>query len=274
MRSLPSRPTDEHAHNLTVTFDIETIVEDEPQDGSFPPWPRHRPVAAAFLTADWRGEPKFTFDTLVCMPGDEEEFYEQVDGLLPEGITSVTYNGRGFDLRVLQLGAMATHRFDLSGLRTHAQAHRYGRTHCDLADQFSGYGATRTTSLAELCHALQIPIKTSVSGADVGTLWRAGRIADVEAYVREDVAATYILWLYWSAFRASDDRLIAVPLDAFARFIEQMPNLEHLLPFATCPPSLWARPRALFHRIAAARIAAEHRTRREEDERAFSASDY
>lgn len=116
-----ARPTDEPRYNLTVTFDIETIVDEEPQDGSFPPWPRHCPVAAAFLTADWRGEPKFTFDTLVYRPGDEEEFYEQVGGLLPEGVTSITYNGRGFDLRVLQLGAMAAHRFDLSGLRTHAQ---------------------------------------------------------------------------------------------------------------------------------------------------------
>lgn len=51
-------------------FDIETIVEEDMPDGSFPPWPRHKPVAAAFLTARWTPAGYgFSLDTLMCKPG-------------------------------------------------------------------------------------------------------------------------------------------------------------------------------------------------------------
>ena len=102
MRSLhPQRPTDDHATEHVVTFDIETIVDDEPADGSFPPWPRHKPVAAAFLRADWDdGRYRFGLKTLICRPGEEAAFYDAVNRQLPAGITSVSFNGRGFDEEV------------------------------------------------------------------------------------------------------------------------------------------------------------------------------
>ena len=272
MRSFyPPRPSDAHATEHVVVFDIETIVDEELADGSFPPWPRHKPVAASFLSADW-GADGYAFDlqTLICRPGEEGKFYESVDRLLPEGVTSISYNGRGFDLPVLQLQAMAAHRFELKGLGVHTHAHRYGATHCDLADQFSGYGGTRRTSLAELCAPLGIPAKTSVHGSEVGALWRDGAIEAITAYVEEDVLATYLLWLHWAAARANDESLIAVPLADLARWIERTPDLAHLKPFAVCRPAIWARPRALFHTTRQSLSKAERRVQREADERAFA----
>lgn len=272
MRSFqPHRPSDDHRHEHTVTFDIETIVDDEPADGSFPPWPRHRPVATAFLTAHWRpGRYEFDLKTLICSPGGEAAFYAGVNALLPKGLTGITYNGRGFDLPVLRLQAMAAGRFDLEGLSNQAHASRYGREHLDLADQLCGYGGTRRVTLAEICAALDIPVKSSVHGADVGALWRAGEIEAIRRYVEEDVAATYLLALHWFAFRASDERRIAVPLADLAGWIERSPNLAHLMPFTTCRPAMWARSRALLHRVNQAGMAAERRLERECDDRAFA----
>ena len=272
MRHLhPHRPSDDHATANTVTFDIETIVDDEPEDGSFPPWPRHRPVAAAFLRADWSSAGyRFDLQTLICLPGEEVAFYDEVDRLLPAGATSVTYNGRGFDLPVLRLQAMTAGRFDVPGLSAHAQAGRYAATHCDLADQFSGYGSTKRVPLVELCQALGIPVKTSTHGSEVSDLWRGGDIGAIARYVGEDVIATYILWLHWSAFRAGDECKIAEPLADLARWLERKPDLAHLSAFATCAPALWARPRALLHRARSALTDAERRVRQAADERAFA----
>ena len=265
-------PTDNHGLDHVVTFDIETIVDDQPEDGSFPPWPMHRPVAAAFLKADWRtpGCYEFNLQTLICTPDDEREFLEQVNALLPVGVTGVSYNGRGFDLPVLQLRAMITGCFDLEGLSNQSHAQRFGRDHCDLLDQFSAYGATKKVSLAELCGPLGIPVKTSTCGSEVGDLWRAGNIEAIARYVEEDVIATYILWLFKSAFRNNDESRIVVPLSDLTRWIERSPELAHLAPFTTCRPANWARSRAVLHAVQSALDHAERRVRVAADDRAFS----
>ncbi|HEY0270046.1 MAG TPA: hypothetical protein VGC10_03550 [Sphingomonas sp.] len=253
-----------------MTFDIETVVDNEPADGSFPPWPRHKPVAAAFLSASWTPTGyEFDLETLINLPGLEPQFYQRVDALLPDGPVGISYNGVGFDLSVLRISAMAAGCFGLSGLARQAQAERFGSEHCDLADQFSKYGGTRRCSLAELCARLQIPVKTSTHGSEVGDLWRSGDIESIAEYVREDVVATYILWLHWSAFRAHDESRIILPLDDLATWLERTPKFAHLRAFAVCPPARWARARAPALRIARAQADAERRVQREKTERAF-----
>lgn len=201
-----------------VVFDIESIVEAEPADGSFPKWPLHRPVVASFLTASLKDSRyRFRMTSIVCKPGNESDFYQAVDAQLPAAATSIGFNSRGYDLPTLQLGAIAERRFDLGGLSHHARAHRFGRSHCDLAEMYSLYGGTKRPSLSEICDRLGIPVKTSVHGDDVGALWRAGKIDDIVRYYEEDVAATYCAWLAWYAWRHSDEGLIARPLAGFAR---------------------------------------------------------
>lgn len=270
MRLHPQRPSDLHATDRVVCFDVETVVDKEPADGSFPPWPQHKPVAAAFLHADWTEHGTlFDFVTLTCTPGQEASFYSEVDRQLPKGPTSITYNGAGFDLPVLRIGAMDSRSFALPGLAAHAQDRRYGDKHADLAELFSGYGATRRVPLAELCSRLDIPVKTSIHGNEVGELWRTGEVETVKHYVQEDVVATYILWLHWCAFRAGNEKLIAVPLADLIGWIERTPALAHLRHFCTCRPALWARSRALVHRAQDARRAAETRRQHARDRKRF-----
>lgn len=258
-----------------VVYDIETIVAegDEPADGSFPPWPRHRPVSAAFLRARWTTVGyEFTLNTLMCQPGNETAFYEEVERQLPPSATGVTFNGRGFDNRVLAIQAMRhVPGFGLTGLVRQTCAGRFDGQHCDLADQFGGLGGARPVALAEICHALDVPIKTSVSGADVGALWRAGQHREIREYVREDVLATYLCWLHFIAFIKSDEVLLTLPLAQLGAWIESEPGLAHLKSFADCRPARVARLRAPALRSAAALKNAERRLAQERDEVAFVA---
>lgn len=256
-------------------YDIETVVADgdELPDGSFPPWPRHKPVAAAFLTARWTPEGhKFRLATLMCAPGEETAFYEKVDQQLPAGATGVGFNSRGFDNRVLAIQAMKhAPGFGLSALARQTSAGRFDGAHVDLADQFGGMGGSRPVALAEICHALDIPIKTSTSGSDVGELWRTRQYRAIREYVREDILATYLAWLHLIAFVKSDEKLITLPLADLSAWLEAEEGLAHLRSFADCRPARVARTRAPALRIEAALADAERRAARERDEAAFAA---
>lgn len=259
-----------------VVYDIETVVaeSDTPADGSFPPWPRHRPVSAAFLRARWTTAGyEFTLKTLMCATGEEADFYEEVERQLPTNVTAVTFNGRGFDNRVLAIQAMKhAPGFGLTGLARQAFAGRFEGAHCDLADQFGGMGGARPVALAEICRALDVPIKTSTSGADVGVLWAGGQYQAIREYVREDVLATYLCWLHFIAFIRSDEALLTLPLAELAAWIEVEPGLAHLRPFADCRPARLARTRAPGLRMAVALKDAERRVAQERDDAAFAAA--
>jgi hypothetical protein len=115
---------------------------------------------------------------------------EQFDGTL------VSFNGRGFDLPVLELQALrhgcAAPRYfgERSGLRT-----RYGR-HWDLYDWLTNNGASRLRGGLDLVAKLSgLPGKGEVSGADVQMLWERGRWDEIHHYCAEDVVQTYFVFL-------------------------------------------------------------------------------
>lgn len=256
-----------------VAYDIETIVDagDEMSDGSFPPWPRHVPIAAALLTAIRADDGSYDFDLNVLMPAPDHvgALLDRMDNLLPVGATGITYNGRAFDNRVLSLQMSVHGRTGLARLVRQTSAGRFEGAHCDLADQMSNMGGARTVPLAELCRALGIPIKTGVSGRDVGRLWREGDYERIAEYVAEDAVATYVLWLHHIAQVRGDETLLTLPLAALAAWIETVPELVHLRPFATCRPATHARERAPALRAQAALVEAARRVERERTERAF-----
>ena len=275
MPRTPMVPREVINEHHVVVFDIETVVADgdDTADGSFPPWPRHQPVAAAFLTARWSPDGyNFRLATLMCAPGEEAAFYAKVDEQLPAGATGIGFNSRGFDNRVLAIQAMKhAPGFGLSGLARQASAGRFDGAHVDLADQFGGMGGSRPVALAEICHALDIPIKTSTSGGDVGELWRTRQYRAIREYVREDVLASYLAWLHLIAFVKSDEKLFTLPLADLSAWLKAEGGLAHLRPFADCRPARVARTRAPALRIEAALAEAERRAARERDEAAFAA---
>lgn len=110
--------------------------------------------------------------------------------------TLVTFNGRNFDLPVLELHA----------LKYGCQASRYfgGKArnryieegHYDLYDFLTNYGVHRLRGgFNTLAKMIGLPGKMEIDGSMVQQLWDEGRLGDIHRYCRHDVIQTYFLFL-------------------------------------------------------------------------------
>ncbi|MFL0418115.1 hypothetical protein ACH0CP_15900 [Sphingomonas sp. 179-I 2A4 NHS] len=262
-------PGSVRAPGSILSYDIETIAPPTP-DGSFPPWPTHRPVAIGFATA-WQVAGGWSFDiagTVVTDGVSEADLVLEADRRMGNAGVVTGYNSRQFDALVLRLAAQRTRLWSLKALADHAAANRFGAEHADLADLYSSHG--RKVGLASLCNEIGIPVKTSTSGGDVAALWEAGETDRIRDYVMEDAVATLSLFLAWTAARAGDEALVTRPMAALARHIETTPALHHLHAFVDCALIRWCRPRAMKADIAAALERMTAKLKRQEDERAFA----
>jgi predicted PolB exonuclease-like 3'-5' exonuclease len=116
--------------------------------------------------------------------------------------TLVTFNGRGYDLPVLELAAYRygyplPDWFNVED-RTYEQArNRYNsHAHLDLLDLFSNFGASRISGgLNLLANLIGKPGKTGMDGSQVQDLYDAGGVQQVNNYCRCDVLDTYFVFL-------------------------------------------------------------------------------
>jgi predicted PolB exonuclease-like 3'-5' exonuclease len=110
--------------------------------------------------------------------------------------TLVSFNGRGFDLPVLELAAL---RHGCRIPRYFGRNYRYrysDESHYDLYDFLTNHGAYHLRGGFQLVsRLLGLPGKGPVDGASVQALWEAGRLADIHAYCRRDVIQTYFVFL-------------------------------------------------------------------------------
>jgi 3'-5' exonuclease len=116
--------------------------------------------------------------------------------------TFVSFNGRGFDLPLLELAAF---RFGLSlgtwfasGAKAYEQPrNRYNvSSHIDLCELMTNFGATRFTGGLNLAaNLLGKPGKMDVQGDMVQDMFDAGRLAEINGYCRCDVLDTYFVFL-------------------------------------------------------------------------------
>ena len=116
--------------------------------------------------------------------------------------TFVSFNGRGFDLPLLELTAF---RFGLnlsawfaSGAKAYEQPrNRYNASaHIDLCELLTNFGATRFTGGLNLAaNLLGKPGKMDVQGDMVQDMFDAGRLDEINDYCRCDVLDTYFVFL-------------------------------------------------------------------------------
>jgi predicted PolB exonuclease-like 3'-5' exonuclease len=114
----------------------------------------------------------------------------------------VTFNGRGYDIPVLELAA---YRYGLSipawfnvEARSFEQSrNRYNlESHFDMYDLFSNFGAAQVTGgLNLLANLIGKPGKNSVDGSKVQDMYDAGRVEEINDYCRCDVLDTYFVFL-------------------------------------------------------------------------------
>jgi len=145
----------------------------------------------------------FTLEGIVCL--DEPEFRtEDMVRKFWSGIEKqyndasiVTFNGRGFDIPILELMA---YRYGFSAKRhfkdKFAGRFRFGTKHIDLQDWLSNYNAIRMTGgLNLLAKILGKPGKMSTKGSEVYDMFLEGKIQEINDYCIHDVLDTYFVFL-------------------------------------------------------------------------------
>ena len=178
--------------------------------------PFHVPVSIAIAAVG--GDHRL--QRVQTLEGGETEivakFWESAERFLSRGGCLVSFNGRGFDLPVLELQAL---RYGLAARTYHGT--KFGAryrfqtdSHLDLHDYLTGYGAARLRGgLNVLCRLIGAGGKGDVAGADVQGLWEDGRLDEIHAYCRDDVRRTYLLFLRVQVIRgilyASDAEKLA-----------------------------------------------------------------
>ncbi len=163
------------------------------RDGSdFVPVTFHVPVGVCVL----RVGPDFTLLGMKCMDAPQFRPREIVNqfwfGATHYKAKLVTFNGRGFDLPLLELAAF---RHGISA-RDHYLARDRYRGPIDLLDWFTNFGACRLAGgLDLLAKLLGKPGKMEVSGEQVYRMYLEGKLQEINDYCLCDALDTYFVFL-------------------------------------------------------------------------------
>jgi predicted PolB exonuclease-like 3'-5' exonuclease len=116
--------------------------------------------------------------------------------------TLVTFNGRGYDIPLLELAAF---RYGMSlpaWFNTEAKSFEQARnrynleSHFDLHDLLTNFGASRLSGgLNLLANLLGKPGKVGIDGSQVQGMYEAGEVEAINDYCRCDVLDTYFVFL-------------------------------------------------------------------------------
>jgi predicted PolB exonuclease-like 3'-5' exonuclease len=140
----------------------------------------------------------------------------------------VTFNGRRFDLPVLELAAL---RYAIAAPNHFAEGpgttrSRYStERHLDLCDYLTNFGATGAPrgGMDLLLKMIGLPGKVGIDGAQVQTLYEEGRLDEIHRYCRSDVIQTYFLFLRVELMRGRiDEAGYRAAWDASARFLDEV----------------------------------------------------
>jgi predicted PolB exonuclease-like 3'-5' exonuclease len=142
--------------------------------------------------------PDFRLQALACLDAPHFRTREMVEAFW-KGIARyhraklVTFNGRGFDMPLLELSAF---RYGCCGLDYFQRSRNRFNGHVDLLDWLSNYGAYRLTGgLNLLSKILGKPGKMGITGDQVYAMHCAGQAQQINDYCLCDVIDTYFVFL-------------------------------------------------------------------------------
>jgi predicted PolB exonuclease-like 3'-5' exonuclease len=203
----------ENSLTLEQAYDTarDQILERSGQQSDFFPIPFHIPIAISTLQAD----EKYRIRSLRCFGADrysEPELVSKFWEAFEKTRTFVTFNGRTFDLPVLESRALkhglSLPRYFAAGEgRSTFRGSRYSDTyHIDLCDYLSNFGAHPRNALNLWAKLTGLPGKYTIAGEDVEYLFRQGRQKEVNQYCMTDVLQTYLLFLRVELLRGKMDK--------------------------------------------------------------------
>ena len=155
--------------------------------------------------------------------------------------TLVTFNGRGYDVPVLEISAF---RFGLSipawfnvDSRAFEQSrNRYNHdSHLDLQDLLNNFGSFRMHGgLNLLANLIDKPGKTGIDGSQVQDLYNEGHVDQINDYCRCDVLDTYFVFLRSRVLLGKltlqdEHTLTEMTRDLLSEQAENHPAYEHYL---------------------------------------------
>ncbi len=154
-------------------------------------------ICAAKLKADFSLIEISQLDAPQFRPSEMVKiFWNEIENVYKEAAL-VTFNGRGFDIPLLELMAFRygysakRHLRDKFGTR-----YRFGTRHIDIHDWLSNYNAIRMNGgLNLLAKVLGKPGKIETKGDEVYDMYLAGRIMEINDYCIHDVLDTYFVFL-------------------------------------------------------------------------------
>ncbi len=197
------------AHEAISDDEALTRFRQDPRNrsGDFMPLTLHLPIAIAVgdVGDDYALR---SVENLVAENYSEEglvrEFWRRMESFA--GVL-VSFNGRGFDLPVLELAAL---RYGISAPRYFGTADspriRHGGRHLDLYDFLCNFGATGLRGGMDLLlKMIAMPGKSEMDGSQVQEYFETGRLAEIQRYCRADVIRTYFLFLRVELMRGRID---------------------------------------------------------------------
>ena len=175
----------------------------EKYESDFIPYSFQSPIAVVVgkVTADFRLEDVVVLDEPQFRPHViTENFWRGWEKYRRP--TLVSFNGRGFDLPLLELaafryGVSVPGWFQNTGKSFDQPRSRYNTTaHIDLCELLTNFGSTRFTGGLNLAaNLLGKPGKMDVQGHMVQDLYDAGKLREINDYCRCDVLDTYFVFL-------------------------------------------------------------------------------
>jgi 3'-5' exonuclease len=237
-----------------LVLDLETIPDHarwkrpETPHGveAFPPTWAHRiiVVGCLWLGADYRLR---RLGVIGDEGADEQHILVELSRFVGRAKpVIVTYNGRSFDLPVIALRSLR-HGVPLAWYyREKGVRYRYSEEgHIDLCDWLADHGATRSGSLDAVARLFGLPGKVGVDGSQVEGLYRAGKLAEIQAYCLADVVQTAFVLLRFrllqgvlspSAYRAAAEALLTA-LTAEPRVADVIAAIDRTELLACADPS-------------------------------------
>ncbi len=188
----------------------DRLLERSKQQSDFFPVPYHIPIAISTLQADENYRMRSLKGIGIDRYSEKElvsKFWEEFENTR----TLVTFNGRGFDLPVLETQAL---KYGLSlpryfgtgeGRGTYRGSRYSDSFHIDLCDFLSNYGASHRNSINLFTKLIGLPGKYTIAGEDVEYLFRQGRQKEINQYCMTDVLQTYLLFLRVELLRGKLD---------------------------------------------------------------------